>query len=138
MICLNHFVLIEVCSVDTQVACLRICTGFVGDSFTDACMRALWSDRQHCSHNVSQKVKRVKHVSDWWPDMGAAGRRKQSFPQKFCYNQNSKKHLLRRGCSRLEALKAHAPRQCNCNCQPVIRELQTWQVNGSVLILILL
>ena len=27
-------------------------------------MRALWSDRQNCSHNVSQKVKRIKRVSD--------------------------------------------------------------------------
>ena len=26
---LNHFVLIEVCSVDILVACLRICTGFI-------------------------------------------------------------------------------------------------------------
>ena len=27
-------------------------------------MRALWSDRQNCSHNVSQKVKRIRRVSD--------------------------------------------------------------------------
>ena len=27
-------------------------------------MRALWSDRQHCSHSVSQKVKRIKCFSD--------------------------------------------------------------------------
>ena len=27
-------------------------------------MRALWSDRQICSHNMSQKVKRIKRVSD--------------------------------------------------------------------------
>ena len=26
-------------------------------------MRALWSDRQHCSHNVSQKVRRIKRLS---------------------------------------------------------------------------
>ena len=27
-------------------------------------MRALWSDRPICSHNVSQKVKRIRRVSD--------------------------------------------------------------------------
>ena len=27
-------------------------------------MRALWSDRPNCSHNVSQKVKRIRRVSD--------------------------------------------------------------------------
>ena len=27
-------------------------------------MRALWSDRQNCSHNVSQKVKRIRRFSD--------------------------------------------------------------------------
>ena len=27
-------------------------------------MRALWSDRQNCSHNVSQKVKRIRGVSE--------------------------------------------------------------------------
>ena len=27
-------------------------------------MRALWSDRQNCSHNVSQKVKSIKRVSE--------------------------------------------------------------------------
>ena len=26
-------------------------------------MRALWSDRPNCSHNVSQKVKRIRRVS---------------------------------------------------------------------------
>ena len=30
----------------------------------DASMRALWSDRQNCSHNVSQKVKRIRRLSD--------------------------------------------------------------------------
>ena len=39
-------------------------------------MRALWSDRQNCSQNVSQKVKRIRRLSDqryslfcgrgWW------------------------------------------------------------------------
>ena len=27
-------------------------------------MRALWSDRPNCSHNVSQKVKRIRRFSD--------------------------------------------------------------------------
>ena len=27
-------------------------------------MRALWSDRQICSHNVSQKVKRIRRISE--------------------------------------------------------------------------
>ena len=27
-------------------------------------MRALWSDRQNCSHNVSQNVKRIRHFSE--------------------------------------------------------------------------
>ena len=30
----------------------------------DASMRALWSDRPNCSHNVSQKVKRIRRVSE--------------------------------------------------------------------------
>ena len=28
-------------------------------------MRALWSDRPNCSHNVSQKVKRIRRVSEF-------------------------------------------------------------------------
>ena len=31
----RHFVLVEVCSVDILVACLRISTGFEGDSFRE-------------------------------------------------------------------------------------------------------
>ena len=27
-------------------------------------MRALWSDKQNCSHNMSQKFKRIRRVSD--------------------------------------------------------------------------
>ena len=27
-------------------------------------MRALWSDRPNCSHNVSQKVERIRRVSE--------------------------------------------------------------------------
>ena len=36
------FVLMEVCSVDILVACLRISTGFEGDSFRETSTRALW------------------------------------------------------------------------------------------------
>ena len=28
-------------------------------------MRAFWSERANCSHNVSQKVKRIRRVSDF-------------------------------------------------------------------------
>ena len=28
-------------------------------------MRALWSDRPNCSHNVSQKVKRIRRFSEF-------------------------------------------------------------------------
>ena len=31
----------------------------------DASMRALWSDRHNCSHNVSQKAKRIRRFSDF-------------------------------------------------------------------------
>ena len=45
--------------------CLRICTGFKGVFLQrEASMRALWSDRQNCSHNVSQKVKRIRRLSE--------------------------------------------------------------------------
>ena len=64
----NHFVLIEVCSVDILVTCLRIGTGFKGDPFRererDASMRARCPGRQNCSHNVSQKIKRITHFPD--------------------------------------------------------------------------
>ena len=29
-------------------------------------MRALWSDRPNCSHNVSQKVKRIWRLSEFY------------------------------------------------------------------------
>ena len=32
-------------------------------------MRALWSDRPKCSHNVSQKVKRIRRLSDLFNDV---------------------------------------------------------------------
>ena len=61
-ICFNHFVLIEVCSVDILVACLRISTVFFFYGFLErgASMRTLWSGGQNCSHSVSQKIKHVR------------------------------------------------------------------------------
>ena len=57
----------------------RLLRGFLQKG---ASMRALWSDRQNCSHNVSQKVKRIRHLSDKKPFtrvsqrvMGAHGKR---------------------------------------------------------------
>ena len=48
--------------------CLRLCTGFKrGFLRRDAPMRALWSDRPNCSHNVSQKVKRIRRLSETVP-----------------------------------------------------------------------
>ena len=44
-ICLNHFVLIAVCSVEFLVECWRICTGFKAVSFRE---RERESDRQNC------------------------------------------------------------------------------------------
>ena len=44
---------------------LRICTGFKRRFLQrDASMRALWSDRPNCSHNVSQKLERIRRFSD--------------------------------------------------------------------------
>ena len=51
---------LEVCSVDIWVAWVRIGTDFIGILQADTSMRALWSDRQDCSHNVSQTFKRVR------------------------------------------------------------------------------
>ena len=34
-ICLNHFILIDVCSIDILIECLRISTGFKGDSLRE-------------------------------------------------------------------------------------------------------
>ena len=36
-------------------------------------MRALWSDRQNCSHNVSQKVKRISRFSEERQKKGEKG-----------------------------------------------------------------
>ena len=47
-------------------------------------MRALWSDKPHCSHNLSQKVKRIRRFSECLPfargperHLGHAGKRKR-------------------------------------------------------------
>ena len=62
---LNYFILIEVCLVDILVACLRISTGFLrGFLQRNTSMRALLSDRQNCSHSVSQEFGRTRLSSD--------------------------------------------------------------------------
>ena len=59
------FVLIDFCSVDLLVACVMISRGFKRVFLPrDPSMRALWSERQSCSHNVSQNLKRIRRVSD--------------------------------------------------------------------------
>ena len=51
------FFLIDVCSVEFLVVCLRICTGFTGVSFREkhSSMRAIGSDRQNCSHRSNSR-----------------------------------------------------------------------------------
>ena len=46
-------------------------------------MRALWSDRQNCSHNVSQKVKRIRRFSElrWSRGIAQYGATNQSPPK---------------------------------------------------------
>ena len=58
--------------VDDLVARVGISTGFVGVSFRDASMRALWSDRLNCSRNESQTFKLISRFSDVFfvPDSG--------------------------------------------------------------------
>ena len=62
---INHYVLIEVCLVDFLVACMRTNIGFKGGCLPrEASMRAFWSDRQNCSHDVSQKFERIRRFSE--------------------------------------------------------------------------
>ena len=62
----SRYVLIDVCSVDFLVACLRICTGFKGLSFRE--MRSSehfgWTDKIGSHHNVSQKVNRIRRLAE--------------------------------------------------------------------------
>ena len=45
-------------------------------------MRALWSDRPNCSHNVSQKVKRIRRFSDYFRRGNSLKKKvKRLFPQ---------------------------------------------------------
>ena len=45
----------------TKVVCVRSSTAFIGDFSSERpSKRALWSDRQNCSHHVSHKSKRVR------------------------------------------------------------------------------
>ena len=63
----------EVCSLDILVVCLNISPGFKwGFLQRDESMRELWSDRQSCSHNVSQN-KRICRFSDPGPGVSPAG-----------------------------------------------------------------
>ena len=63
-ICLNHFVLMEICSVYLLVACLSICTGFKEDSFRETHLWEHFGRIRSCSHNVSQEFKRISRFSD--------------------------------------------------------------------------
>ena len=51
-------------------------------------MRALWSDRPKCSHNVSQKVKRIRRVSELW-------QRAQQKKHHYCVNGGPVKKRLK-------------------------------------------
>ena len=44
-------------------------------------MRALWSDRPNCSHNVSQKVKRIRCLSEQ-----KTSDKKKGFHRGWCTN----------------------------------------------------
>ena len=63
--CLNHFVLIAICSAEFLVVCLRICTGFQDVSFRET---HLWEDfgrtDQIALITCLKKLKRIKRLSD--------------------------------------------------------------------------
>ena len=56
-------------------------------------MRALWSDRQNRSHNVSQKVKRIRCLSEFWQT-----RAEQQKPWKLRH-PNCANNVLSHGCA---------------------------------------
>ena len=60
----------------------------------DASMRALWSDRPNCSHNVSQKVKRIRRVSDYHPSKN--GTHRTCFCSTRCHTPKSSLLLCRK------------------------------------------
>ena len=54
-------------------------------------MRALWSDRPNCSHNVSQKVKRIRCFSDFFASKDVTGCFKGYFGRVFKKNLRNEK-----------------------------------------------
>ena len=48
-------------------------------------MRALWSSKQNCSHNVAQKLKRIRRFSD--QEILSAILERNMFLSKTCYLQ---------------------------------------------------
>ena len=63
-ICLNHFILIDVCSVDILVARMRVDTAFVGDFFRET---HLWEHFGQTDKialtKMSQEFKRIRFFS---------------------------------------------------------------------------
>ena len=57
----------------------------------DASMRALWSDRQICSHNVSRKLKRIRRLSEYGPlSFGPQHlQERRTFPRNLCIKNHS-------------------------------------------------
>ena len=77
VICLNHFVLIDVCSVDLLVAWLRMSASFQGYSLRE---KHLWEHFGQTDKialitvNVSKTFKRIRPFSDQWTWRGDCGR----------------------------------------------------------------
>ena len=92
-------------------------------------MRALWSDRKTCSHNVSQKVKRIRRLSElqcwrgpcvvflFWAYLGRCNCIKFQLP--------ALKHETS-DASRLSVLftSTDSTEREDCNCNRIIRGLQ--------------
>ena len=80
-------------------------------------MRALWSDRQNCSHNVSQKVKRIRRFSDSsQPLLRASVRHEQRLAvtaraTKTASIRSAGRGLFRTGVVRQEPRKPREPRK---------------------------
>ena len=61
-------------------------------------MRALWSDRQNCSHNVSQKLKRFRRFSDKTPFGSMAQRNLFSETESRSLGNGVRKNGVRNRC----------------------------------------
>ena len=70
----------------------------------DASMRALWSDRPNCSHNVSQKVKRIRRVSELRANFVLAKDRKRPYYGYFCGVKCTGRGLVVKRLSKVQAL----------------------------------